>query len=235
MGKALRTGFAAVLIGTAMVTVSATSSSAQTPDDGTRTIPAGGTTSIRPSALGADGLQQPELRPPRRRPQAMADNFNRARPEFTQGGFPRRPLDVPKVASSLIAASNPDVEVSVDGLTHRDQRLANGGNQFSLEPPDQALCVGNGFVVESTNGAIRVRSEATGAALTGVEDLNTFFGYPAAIDRTTGVFGPQRDRSGVPLRPGQQAVHRRHHHAPLGAGRRLHRAEHDRHGGVEHR
>ena len=30
----------------------------------------------------------------------------------------------------------------------------------------------------------------SGSALTGVQDLNTFFGYPAAIDRTTGVVGP---------------------------------------------
>ena len=79
----------------------------------------------------------------------------------------------------------------MNGLTHRDQRLANGGNQFSLEPPDQALCVGNGFVVEAVNSVLRVRSAANGAALSGVQDLNTFFGYPAAINRTTGVIGPQ--------------------------------------------
>jgi hypothetical protein len=75
-------------------------------------------------------------------------------------------------------------------LNHRDQRLANGGNQFSLEPPDQALCVGNGYTVESVNSVLRVYSSATGAPLTGVQDLNTFFGYPAAINRTTGEIGP---------------------------------------------
>ena len=31
---------------------------------------------------------------------------------------------------------------------------------------------------------------SNGAPLTGVQDLNTFFGYPAAIDRTTGIIGP---------------------------------------------
>src|SRR5215470_16153604 len=35
------------------------------------------------------------------------------------------------------AKSNPELITSFDGLTHRQQRLANGGNQFSLEPPDQ--------------------------------------------------------------------------------------------------
>src|SRR4051812_18187743 len=38
-----------------------------------------------------------------------------------------------------------------NGLTQREQRLADGGNQFTIEPPDQALAVGNGFVVESVN------------------------------------------------------------------------------------
>ncbi len=80
--------------------------------------------------------------------------------------------------------------VSVAGLNHRDQRLANGGNQFSLEPPDQALCVGNGFVVEATNSVLRVR-DTNGEPLAGVQDLNTFLGYPAAINRTTGAIGPQ--------------------------------------------
>jgi hypothetical protein len=82
-----------------------------------------------------------------------------------------------------VARSNPDVKASVNGLTHRDQRLANGGNQFSLEPPDQALCVGSGYLVESVNSVLRVRSAKDGATISGVQDLNTFFGYPAAIDR----------------------------------------------------
>ncbi len=45
-------------------------------------------------------------------------------------------------------------------------------------------------MVESTNSVLRVWSTAGGPALTGVQDLNTFFGYPAAINRTTGAIGP---------------------------------------------
>ncbi|MFM6849251.1 MAG: hypothetical protein ACKOVB_09130, partial [Terrabacter sp.] len=65
------------------------------------------------------------------------------------------------------------------------------GNQFSLEPPDQALCVGNGFTLESVNSVLRVYN-ANAVPVTGVQDLNTFFGYPAAIDRTKNppVVGP---------------------------------------------
>ena len=40
----------------------------------------------------------------------------------------------------------------------------------------------------AVNSVLRVWS-TSGAALTGVQDLNTFFGYPAAINRTTGAVG----------------------------------------------
>jgi hypothetical protein len=78
------------------------------------------------------------------------------------------------------------------GLNFHDQRFANGGNQFSVEPPDQALCAGNGFVVESVNDVIQVYDSVGNALLNGGQavDLNTFYGYPAAINRTTGARGP---------------------------------------------
>ncbi len=174
---------------------------AQAAPGGTRLIPAAGTTSIRSLPFGAEGLQQPEIREGREEeeggsvetdltavaPQGEAGQFNREHPN-RRNAFPPKPLDAPRVRSSDVAAS--DALASVPGLNHRDQRLANGGNQFSLEPPDQALCAGNGFVVEATNSVIRVH-DRTGATLTGVQDLNTFLGYPAAIDRTTGEIGPQ--------------------------------------------
>jgi hypothetical protein len=152
--------------------------------DGTRQIPSGGTTTIRAGSTGVDGIQQPEIRQGSDEDEG-AGSFNRSRPGFKNGKFPKNPLDAPVVGSSAVASSNPELVLSFNGLNHRDQRLANGGNQFSLEPPDQALCVGNGFTVEATNSVIRVFSSASGAALTGVQDLNTFFGYPAAINRAT--------------------------------------------------
>jgi len=157
--------------------------SAATPGGGTRVIPSGGTTSIRATAKGTGSPQQPELREGRAEEGGAVVETNRPRPEFKKGIFPKKPLDAPKVSSSAVAGSNPEVSVGLLGLNHRDQRLANGGNQFSVEPPDQALCVGNGYTVESVNSVLRVFKSSTGAALTGVQDLNTFFGYRAAIDR----------------------------------------------------
>ncbi|MDX6250536.1 MAG: hypothetical protein QOF10_3896 [Kribbellaceae bacterium] len=186
--RALGLAIASVIVAAGLTspTVSVGATAAAT---GTRAIPSGGTTSIRSGPTGVNGLQQPELRPNGRTEEGGAE-ANRARPGSNNSPFPDSPLPPPKVHSSAVARSNPDVAVSVNGLTHRDQRLANGGNQFSLEPPDQALCVGNGYVVEAVNSVLRVRSARTGAALSGVQDINRFYGYPAAINRTTGVIGP---------------------------------------------
>ncbi len=82
-----------------------------------------------------------------------------------------------------------------EGLNFFQQRYANGGNQFSVEPPDQALCVGDGYVVEAVNDVFNVYG-VTGQSLLspnnvgGTVDLNSFFGYPAQFNRTTGDSGP---------------------------------------------
>ncbi len=146
-----------------------------------------GTAAFRGTASGSDELQFPEIR---RRIGASGTPLDQLPRAKKQGKFPKKSLDAPTVASSGVAASNPGLGTSVDGLTARDQRLANGGNQFTVEPPDQALCVGGDFVVESVNTVLRVKSKATGANLTGVQDLNTFYGYPAQFNRTTLEQGP---------------------------------------------
>ena len=76
-----------------------------------------------------------------------------------------------------------------NGLSHFDSRTASGGNQFSLEPPDQGLCVGNGFVIETINDVLAVY-KTNGTMVAGPTALNAFLGYAPAIDRTNGGFGP---------------------------------------------
>ncbi len=109
------------------------------------------------------------------------------------------------VNSAKKAKSNPTFNVGFEGLNHYQQRYARGGNQFSVEPPDQALCVGNGYVVEAVNDVLNVFDTSGQSALpdntaTNVVggfprnvnhavDLNSFYGYAPAINRTTGIRG----------------------------------------------
>ena len=122
----------------------------------------------------------------------------RARPSFTRHAS--RPSAAHAIDAGLQPPSPPGIPVDAgpgaatgfNGLSHADQRLAGTGayanTQFSLEPPDQGLCVGNGFVVEPINDAFVVFDES-GKALTGVNALNQFYQRSPAINRVTGVRG----------------------------------------------
>jgi hypothetical protein len=151
----------------------------------TRQIASGGTTTIHDVAAGSGAIQFPEFAgEPREEEAADAAGVaavNRSLSTGTAGhGLAVTAAAKPKASPQLLR--------SFDGLNHRDQRTANGGNQFSLEPPDQGLCAGNGFVMESLNDVLRIY-DRSGNALIGAIDLNTFYGYPLAINRTTGRFG----------------------------------------------
>jgi len=79
------------------------------------------------------------------------------------------------------------------GLTHFDQRFAGTGaytnTQFSLEPPDQGLCVGHGFVMEAVNNALAVY-DSSGKLLSGPTALSQFFQLqPEIIRSSPPVFG----------------------------------------------
>ncbi|CAN5492468.1 hypothetical protein BH10ACT10_BH10ACT10_21610 [soil metagenome] len=76
-------------------------------------------------------------------------------------------------------------------LNHYEQRSADNGNQYSLVPPDQALCAGNGQVFEGVNNAFRVY-RTTGAPLTDVVSANQFLFQDTEFDRTTGVASPHQ-------------------------------------------
>src|SRR4029077_18966494 len=76
---------------------------------------------------------------------------------------------VPTVTPTGVSATQLAGFAGFNGLSHFDQATAGtgiyAGTQFELEPPDQALCVGNGHVVEGVNNAVQVFSTA-GAAQT---------------------------------------------------------------------
>jgi hypothetical protein len=154
------------------------------------TITPAGKSSLQGAATATGDDSFTSLEFPPEGPDADADA-----PDSSGGAFINRTISkgpgIPASAGrGLRAKSNPVFQINFNGLNHRDQRLANGGNQFSLEPPDQGLCAGNGYVLESVNDALRV-FDTGGHPLTGVIDLNTFYGYPPSINRTTGVFSAE--------------------------------------------
>ena len=77
-----------------------------------------------------------------------------------------------------------------NGLTHFDQRNSNHGNQFSIEPPNPSIAVGNGLVLEGVNNAIQVYSASGSPLLPQAVSSNQVFGLLPAINRTTNVRGP---------------------------------------------
>jgi hypothetical protein len=152
----------------------------------TRTIGSGGTTKIAPRPFG--GTEGPFTREfPNLEREDGTPFVNRG--HMGKKLFPKEKLAAPTVTTSTVAALGTEFKTSFTGLNFRDQRRANGGNQFSVEPPDQALCVGGDFVLEAVNTVLRVYDKA-GNALTGVQDANSFYGYAAQFNRTTGAQGP---------------------------------------------
>jgi hypothetical protein len=110
------------------------------------------------------------------------------------------------VNSGKKAKSNPQFNNGFEGLNFYQQRYARGGNQFSVEPPDQGMCAGNGYVVEAVNDVLNVFDTSGNSVLPDntatnivsgfprnvnhAVDLNSFYGYAPAINRTTGLRGP---------------------------------------------
>jgi hypothetical protein len=111
------------------------------------------------------------------------------------------------VNSGKKAKSNPQFNIGFEGLNFYQQRYARGGNQFSVEPPDQGMCAGNGYVLEAVNDVLNVYNTSGQSVLpdntaTNIVsgfprnvnhaiDLNSFYGYAPAINRSTGVRGPE--------------------------------------------
>ena len=128
-----------------------------------------------------------------------------------QGNIVDRSLSAGGVAAGVAtttgkrAKSNPKFNNGFEGLNFYQQRYSRGGNQFSVEPPDQGMCAGNGYVVEAVNDVLNVFDTAGHSVLpdntaTNVVagfprnvnhavDLNSFYGYPPAINRSTGIRG----------------------------------------------
>jgi hypothetical protein len=150
-----------------------------------RNINSSGTTSIVPNTPGKKAFQLPEIN-------SVSNGLGHAQNQ-NQGVNRSRashPLSAgPVVQGTSTLGSGTELLKSFNGINHIEQRLTNGGNQFSLEPPDQGLCVGNGFILETVNDALAVYN-TSGKTLKAVTALNSFYHYPPSIIRPSGPFGP---------------------------------------------
>ena len=101
---------------------------------------------------------------------------------------------IPMIAvPQSISQTRANVAFAFNGLTHRDQRFAGTGSyansQFSTEPPDPGLAVGNGFALESVNAALAIYDAHTGALRQGPTALNQFFHLKPEIARSSATYG----------------------------------------------
>jgi hypothetical protein len=147
------------------------------------------TSAPRPYTRGRHGLPIPG----KTHGGAIADGSSRSALNSASSTaiLPPPPTNIPNPrGSKVIDASSRTF--GFNGLTHYDQRVAGTGiytnSQYSLEPPDQGLCAGGGFVVEAVNNAIAVY-DRSGNLLSGPEALSQFWGLTPEIDRTTGITG----------------------------------------------
>jgi hypothetical protein len=168
----------------------------------TRQIPSGGTSSPQTGAYTPSGsgdatqVEFPGQMDAESGPQAYSGSIvNRSLSQGVGNGV--------SVTSGKKAKSNPQFNFGFEGLNLYQQRYARGGNQFTVEPPDQGLCVGNGYVLEAVNDVLNVFNTSgqsvlpdnTATNIVGgfprnvnhAVDLNSFFGYAPAINRSTGV------------------------------------------------
>jgi hypothetical protein len=158
-----------------------------------------------------NALQQSQAAPP-----ASAQDFTGplapeslvGNPALRERAFRRPPYSrhtVPLARSDALAGeelllraalSGPSLPVTVFngfgvmGLTHYDQRGANGGNEYSIEPPSPGIAVGNGYILEGVNNAIHIYTTSGTPVLPNVISTNQLFGLAPQINRTTNVRGP---------------------------------------------
>jgi hypothetical protein len=82
-------------------------------------------------------------------------------------------VNVPRPATRAVAQNA--AAKAAEGLSLKDQRNSNGGNAFSLEPPDQGLCVSGTQVIEGVNDVFTVFNKASRRQTSAPESYASFF------------------------------------------------------------
>ena len=105
--------------------------------------------------------------------------------DATPAVIPRSGLDALSLSVNQAAVAG-----GFDGLTHAQQKNANNGNQYNVEPPSPSVAVGNGYVLQGVNNAVQVYNTTGTPLLARVLSSNEVFGLPPAIIQATGAAGP---------------------------------------------
>src|SRR5947207_8790445 len=205
-GTFLCTGLALAFVASSTMTTPVSAGSAQAAGFYTRQIPLAGTSSPQSGDFTpSDGSQgQVEFAG-----QGVTEDGSPGRAPGTvvNRSLSKGPGKGASATSGKKAKSNPQLKFSFAGLNLYQQRYARGGNQFTVEPPDQGMCAGNGYVVEAVNDVLNVFNAGTGTSalpdntatnivggfprnVNHAVDLNSFFGYAPAVIRPSGPFGP---------------------------------------------
>jgi hypothetical protein len=88
----------------------------------------------------------------------------------------KAPVQAPNTSPSTSTDTHPILH-NFDGISAPANEKVNG---FDVEPPDQGLCVGNGFVMEAVNLVITIY-RPNGTAVKGPVAMAQFFGEPQAF------------------------------------------------------
>ena len=123
------------------------------------------------SARGTTGVVAPSRRAAAAAGQTAthAPRGVRAIPRSTGSGSAR--LAAPSAAAAIASVPSSLLE-NFNGTSSNDSRKTNFNQQF--EPPDQGLCVGNGYVLEPVNSAFRI-FRTDGHNLFGPANVNDLF------------------------------------------------------------
>ncbi len=134
---------------------------------------------VAPGAAAATGADAPRENDREQKHQAMVEKLASSRRSLlTAAQLAASTAALPHLTGLHLADENEGAS-GFNGINNFDQSAVNSG--FSVEPPDQGLCVGNGFVFEGVNDAFSVYSE-NGGLRAGPAQSNAFFGVPFALN-----------------------------------------------------
>ena len=198
------------LVVAAVVTFGARNASAASIGFQTIQLTRAGSGSLNAGPTATDFTTQPDEIDAALNGDADADNgggdgedsgVNRTLPGAKTGhGKPVSPNAGPK--------SNPTLGTHFQGLNFFDQRFANNGNQFCVEPPDQALCAGNGFVRRDSQrraAGLPYRRESPASGQASTSTRSTAIRRQSCARTSCGRARPVHHRPGLLVRPGHRA------------------------------